>query len=74
MDPCEKAENIRIVVKYFSGENSVLPMDLARLCLEFSGNLRVGVKSLVFITFNVPAFRGKLHKKIKIRDFRSDLN
>ena len=68
----KQAENIRIVVQYFSGKNSILGPNLSQLCLEFSGNLRVGKKSLCYITYRLPAFRGKLFKPIRVSHFRGE--
>ena len=70
--PNRKTENLKFVVQYFSGEHSYLPIELSQLCLEFSGNLRIGTKSLCYITYNIPAFRGKLFKPIRVCNFREE--
>ena len=70
----KRAENVRMVVQYFSGKSSYLPLVLSQLCLEFSGNLRIGKKSLCYITYNIPAFRGKLFKPIRVSRFREEVH
>ena len=74
MSVSKKAENLKLVIQYFTGDDSFLGPDLSQLCLEFSGCLKVGKKSLVFVTFRVPSYKGRLMKKIALEHFRCDEN
>ena len=67
----KRSENIKLVTEFFVGEDSFLPLSLAQMCLEFSGCLRIGKKSLVFITFRIPHYRGSVLKRIKLEQFRT---
>ena len=55
--------NIETVIEYFTGGVGVLPPALAQIVLEFSGCLKVGRKSLVFMTYNMPAYKGWRFRK-----------
>ena len=61
-----KAKNIKMVIEHFASKNSVLPPDLCQLCLEFSGLLRIGRKSLVFLTWNIPHYKGRIMRRISL--------
>jgi hypothetical protein len=68
----KRAENLKLVTEYFTGKDSFLPLDLSQMVLEFSGNLRVGKKSFFYITYDLPAFRGRLFKPIYVKNFRGE--
>ena len=51
--------DLREIIHYFCGE-PFLPPEICQLILELSGNLRVGKKSLSYVTHNLPMFRGKI--------------
>ena len=71
MSASKRAENLKLVIQYFSGDDSFLGPDLSQLCLEFSGCLKVGKKSLVFVTFRVPSYKGRLMKRIALEHFQA---
>jgi hypothetical protein len=67
-----KQEKIRVVTEYFTGDRSILPPDLSQLCLEFAGTLRIGLRSLIFVTYNIPTFQGKLHRRFRLQNFMKE--
>ena len=72
MSQSRRHDNIKLVTKYFTGENSFLPLELSQLILQFSGCLKVGKKSLVFVTYKIPHFRGNLMKRIQLKHFSGE--
>ena len=62
-----KSKNIKMVLHYFTGGTSILPDDLCQLCLTFSGCLRIGRKSLVFMTWQIPQYKGQRMKRISLQ-------
>ena len=52
--------DLRDIVDYFCGTTTILPRELCLLILEISGNLRVGKRSISYVTSHLPAFRGKI--------------
>ena len=55
-----------MVVEHFTAGKSVLPPELCQLILEFSGLLRIGRKSLVFMTWNIPHYSGRIMRRISL--------
>ena len=50
--------NLKMVVRYFTSNTGILCDDLNQIILEFSGCLRIGRKSLMYMTYNMPKFCG----------------
>ena len=55
--------DIRDIVDYFCGTTTALPREICKMILEISGNLKVGKKSLSYVTHNLPCFRGRIWSK-----------
>ena len=53
-----------MVISYFTSNEGVLCDDLNQIILEYSGCLRIGRKSLMYITYNLPLFRGIKLKRV----------
>ena len=49
-------ENIRQMIKFFTGGDSILPDEICQVILELSGHLRIGKRSLVYYTYFRPPF------------------
>ena len=61
-----RTQNIKMVVHHFTGGRGTLPDELCQMCLEFSGCLRIGRRSLVFMTWQIPHYRGRRMKRITL--------
>lgn len=59
-----KTDNIKMVISYFTDNKTKLPPNLTQLCLEFSGCLRIGRKSLMFMVVNMPKYKGRRMRRI----------
>lgn len=61
-----KSENIKHAIRYFTGGRGFLPEELSRLCLELSGVLKIGKRSLVFLTWQIPQYMGMRMKRMSL--------
>ena len=53
-----------MVVRYFTSNTGFLYDDLNQIILEYSGCLRIGRKSLMYITYIMPKFHGIKLKRV----------
>ena len=59
-----RKENLKMVISYFTSNEGVLCDDLNQIILEYSGCLRIGRKSLMYMTYNLPLFHGIKLKRV----------
>jgi hypothetical protein len=64
MSCSKKAENIKAVIHHFTRGEGILPDEINQMILIYSGCLKIGNRSLVFMTYNLPAFRGMRIKRL----------